>query len=89
MIKLTPEEKELIIAAIEIEKFVQERSDDEDYEEIEFLEEEIKKQNVFLSRRQLDVIIHYLGGLLQRKDQYNEKDVMGLAWKLEELTELP
>ncbi|WP_294288537.1 hypothetical protein [uncultured Chryseobacterium sp.] len=89
MIKLTPEEKELIIAAIEIEKIVQERSDDEDIEEIDFLEEEIKKENVFLSRRQLDVIIHYLGGLLQRKDQYDEKDVMGLAWKLEELTELP
>lgn len=89
MIKLTPEEKELIIAAIEIEKEVQERSYDEDIEEIDFLEEEIRKENVFLSRRQLDVIIHYLGGLLQRKDQYNEKDVMGLAWKLEELTELP
>ena len=89
MINFTKSEKELILAAIEIEKELQERSDDEQLEEIMELEQEIKKENVFLSRIQIDIIINYLGALLDRRELFNQADVLSLESKLEELSDLP
>ena len=89
MIDFTKNEKDLILAAIEIEKELQDRSDDEELEEIQELEEEIKKENVFLSRIQIDVIIYYLGALLDRRELFSQEDVLSLESKLEELSNLP
>ncbi|UTX46606.1 hypothetical protein [Chryseobacterium sp. MA9] len=89
MIQFTPEEKNLIQAAIQYEKEIQDRSDDEEIEYVEEIEEEIQKENVFISRRHIDSIIIYLGYLLDRKDQYDSGQILDLESKLDNLSNLP
>lgn len=89
MIQFTPEEKNLIQAAIQYEKELQDRSDDEEIEYVEEIEEEIQKENVFISRRHIDSIIIYLGYLLDRKDQYDSGQIHALESKLDDLSNLP
>ncbi|WPO91823.1 hypothetical protein [Chryseobacterium sp. YR459] len=89
MIQFTPEEKNLIQAAIQYEKEIQDRSDDEEIEYVEEIEEEIQKDNVFISRRHIDSIIIYLGYLLDRKDQYDSGQILALESKLDNLSNLP
>ncbi|MCJ8153260.1 hypothetical protein MKJ01_05725 [Chryseobacterium sp. SSA4.19] len=89
MINLTKAEKDLILAAIKIEKEVKERFNDDESEEIEEIELEITKENIFLSRIQIDVIIYYLGALLDRREMFDQGDVLSLESKLEQLIELP
>ncbi|MDR3026004.1 hypothetical protein [Chryseobacterium sp.] len=89
MIQFTPEEKSLILAAIQYEKEIQDRSDDEEIEYVEEIEEEFQKENVFISRRHIDSIIIYLGYLLDRKDQYENSQILALESKLDDLSNLP
>lgn len=87
MINLTPEEKILILAAIKHEKDLQNRSDDEEIEYIEEIEEEISRNNVFLSRRQLDTIGTYLGPLMDT-GKFEQLKISALGDKISELTDL-
>jgi hypothetical protein len=89
MIDFTKEEKDLILAAIEIKKGLQEMTEDGHLEEMEELEEEMKKETVYLSRSQLEVLFEYLGVLLDRKKEYSQIDVMLLGNKLEKLMNQP
>ncbi|KAB1230304.1 hypothetical protein DBR39_17210 [Chryseobacterium sp. KBW03] len=89
MIHFTPEEKSLLLAAMQYEKEIQDRSDDEELEYVEEIEEEIQRENVFISRRQIDSLIIYLGSLLDKKDQYNSGEVLALESKLDDLSNLP
>ncbi|SMP16398.1 hypothetical protein [Chryseobacterium profundimaris] len=88
MIELSKKEKDLILAAIQIEKENQDQDDSEEFKEMEDLEAEITRENVFLSRPQIDCVIYYLGALFQNSD-YEQSDVIALDAKLEELSHLP
>lgn len=89
MINFLPSEKELILAAITLEKELQKRSNDEELEGIEEMEDEIIRENIFLSRTQLSILFDYLEVLLDRKDRFNQTDVISLGVKLNELINLP
>ncbi len=89
MIHFTSEEKSLILAALQYEKELQDRSDDEEIEYVEEIEEEIQKENIFISRRHIDSLIIYLGYLLDRKDQYDNGQILSLESKLDDLSNLP
>ncbi|GEN65799.1 hypothetical protein [Chryseobacterium rhizosphaerae] len=89
MLTFTTEEKELILSAIRYEKEVQDRADEDEIEYVEEIEDEIQKENVFISRRQIDSIIIYLGYLLDRRDQYDNGEVLLLESKLENFSNLP
>ncbi|SMC35536.1 hypothetical protein [Chryseobacterium sp. YR221] len=89
MLAFTTEEKELILSAIRHEKEVQDRADEDEIEYVEEIEDEIQKENVFISRRQIDSIIIYLGYLLDRRDQYDNGEVLLLESKLENFSNLP
>ncbi|MBL3547745.1 MULTISPECIES: hypothetical protein [Chryseobacterium] len=89
MLAFTTEEKELILSAIRYEKEVQDRADEDEIEYVEEIEDEIQKENVFISRRQIDSIIIYLGYLLDRRDQYDNGEVLLLESKLENFSNLP
>ncbi|MDR6525099.1 hypothetical protein J2787_000469 [Chryseobacterium rhizosphaerae] len=89
MLAFTTEEKELILSAIKYEKEVQDRADEDEIEYVEEIEDEIQKENVFISRRQIDSIIIYLGYLLDRRDQYDNGEVLLLESKLENFSNLP
>lgn len=83
MIHFTPEEKNLILAAIQYEKEIQDKADDEE------IEEEIQRENIFISRRNIDSIVIYLGHLLDKAHQYNNAEVLSLESKLDDLSNLP
>lgn len=89
MIQFTPEEKNLILAAIQYEKEIQDRADDDEIEYVEEIEEEFQKENIFISRRNIDSIIIYLEHLLNKADQYNTTEVQALESKLDNLSNLP
>lgn len=89
MLAFTTEEKELILSAIRYEKEVQDRADEDEIEYVEEIEDEIQKENVFITRRQIDSIIIYLGYLLDRRDQYDNGEVLLLESKLENFSNLP
>ena len=89
MIQFTPEEKNLILAAIQYEKELQDRTDEDEIEYVEEIEDEIQKENIFISRRHIDSIIIYLGHLLNKADQYNNTQVLALESKLDDLSNLP
>ena len=87
MIHFTTNEKELILAAILHEKDIQARIDDEEIEYIEEIEEEINKNNVFLSRHQLDTIGTFLGPLMDTH-KFDQLDISALEDKISEMTSL-
>jgi hypothetical protein len=89
MIHFTPEEKNLILAAIQYEKEIQDKADDEEIDYVEEIEEEIQRENIFISRRNIDSIVIYLGHLLDKADQYNNAEVLSLESKLDDLSNLP
>ncbi|MDW9380065.1 hypothetical protein [Chryseobacterium sp. JV558] len=89
MIQFTPEEKNLILAAIQYEKEIQDRADDDEIEYVEEIEDEFQKENIFISRRNIDSIIIYLEHLLNKADQYNTIEVQALESKLDNLSNLP
>jgi hypothetical protein len=88
MIELNQEEKNLIVSAIKFEKKILERTDDE-IEYVEEIEKEMDRENIFLSRRQIDSIVYYLGSLLDKRNEFNSADVLMLESKLEALSDLP
>lgn len=87
MIDFSTQEKTLILEAIKHEKDLQNRSDDEEIEYIEEIEEEIGRNNVFLSRRQLDTIGTYLGPLMDT-GKFKQLEISALEDKISELTDL-
>ncbi|CAH0262218.1 MULTISPECIES: hypothetical protein [unclassified Chryseobacterium] len=89
MLEFTTEEKKLILSAIKYEKEIQDRADEDEIDYVEEIEDEIQKENVFISRRQIDSIIIYLGYLLDRRDQYDNGEVLLLEGKLESFSNLP
>ncbi|MCQ9639344.1 hypothetical protein MP478_08050 [Chryseobacterium sp. WG14] len=89
MLEFTTEEKKLILSAIKYEKEIQDRADEDEIDYVEEIEDEIQKENVFISRRQIDSIIIYLGYLLDRRDQYDNGEVLLLEGKLENFSNLP
>lgn len=89
MIQFTSEEKNLILTAIQYEKELQDRTDDDEIEYVEEIEEEIQRDHIFISRRNIDSIVIYLGHLLNKADQYNKTRVLALESKLDDLSNLP
>lgn len=79
-------EKELILAAINIAK---QNYDDSDYRELVEIEDEIKLENVFLSRKQISMIESITGPLLDFPEKYEQMEVYELETKLTEYVELP
>lgn len=82
-------EKELILAAINIGKQNYDDKDDSDYIELVEIENEIKLENVFLSRKQLSMIESITGPLLDFPEKYQQIEVYDLETKLTEYVELP
>lgn len=82
------DEKKLIFAALKLrEKII---SGDRDFETYLYnIQEEVSKENVFLSRSQLDSIQNYLGSLLDYKDEYDQAAVIDLENKIDAIIELP
>ncbi|RLJ33961.1 hypothetical protein CLU97_3451 [Chryseobacterium sp. 7] len=89
MIQFTLEEKSMILAAIKHEKELQDRMDEEEIDYVEEIEEEMQRENIFISRRNIDSLIIYLGHLLDKTDQYNTAEVLTLESKLDDLSNLP
>lgn len=88
MIKLEQEEKRLILSAIKFEKEMLEIGDEE-IEYVEEIENEMDKENIFLSRKQIDSIVYYLATLLDKREEFESADVLMLESKLESLSNLP
>ena len=81
-------EKELILAAINIAKQNYDK-EDSDYLELVEIEDEIKLENVFLSRKQISEIESITGQLLDFPEKYHQMEVYDLETKLNEYVELP
>lgn len=82
MVEFTEKEKSLIVKAL---KLRDERKEESDNDVGELLDE-LKKQNVFLSRFHLNYIDGCLNNLL---DYDRDPDIFLLQEKLEDLDELP
>ena len=82
-------EKELILAAINIDKEDFDDKEDSDYLELVEIEDEIKLENVFLSRKQISKIESITGPLLDFPEKYQQMEVYDLETKLNEYVELP
>lgn len=91
------EEKTIILAAVKHEKgkLLEYNNDpitmgsyDQEIKEVIEIEEEIKKDNVLLSRNQLIDITAYLGELVET-NQFDSSDIYELDSKLNEIIDLP
>ncbi|WP_128414506.1 hypothetical protein [Chryseobacterium sp. Leaf201] len=82
-------EKELILAAINIAKQNYDDKKDSDYLELVEIEDEIKFENVFLSRKQISNIESITGPLLDFPKKYQQMEIYDLETKLNEYVELP
>lgn len=82
-------EKELILAAINIAKQNYDDKKDSDYLELVEIEDEIKFENVFLSRKQISNIESITDPLLDFPKKYQQMEIYDLETKLNEYVELP
>lgn len=91
------EEKTIILAAIKVRK-EESNDNDSDPETISInendlnealeIEEEIQKENIQLSRNQLNAIGTYLGPLMD-ENIFDQLDISALEDKISEITDLP
>lgn len=88
MVDLSVTEKQLISKALQLARKSFKDIDSGHLEFINDIEEDLTKENILLSRTQIDVVVYYLDTLLM-EIQYDNAAVLQLQHKLNSFSDLP